>query len=125
MDTKIGRVDDFIAAIHDRTPNGEWIEVQHHPDGDWSIRAAPRAVVANDATGVVFSQEAARKLTDAQWEKFWDFAEEVAVPGEIVETGTDGKARFIYSHRDGIEYRITIEPHFDRFADRPLEGEPF
>lgn len=27
----------FVATIHDRTPNGEWIEVQHHSNGDWSV----------------------------------------------------------------------------------------
>jgi len=27
----------FILAILDKTPNGEWIEVQFHPNGDWSV----------------------------------------------------------------------------------------
>jgi hypothetical protein len=30
-------VTSFIVAIQDRTPNGEWIAVQYHPDGDWSV----------------------------------------------------------------------------------------
>jgi hypothetical protein len=30
-------VTSFIVAIQDRTPNGEWIAVQYHPDGEWSV----------------------------------------------------------------------------------------
>lgn len=29
--------DAFLDAIHRATPNGEWIAVQHHPNGDWSV----------------------------------------------------------------------------------------
>lgn len=32
---------DFIRTIHERTPGGEWIAVQHHPNGDWSVANAP------------------------------------------------------------------------------------
>jgi hypothetical protein len=35
--------EDFLAAIHEKTPNGEWISVQHHPNGDWSVAAEPDA----------------------------------------------------------------------------------
>ncbi len=28
---------DFLAAIHAATPTGQWIAVQHHPNGDWSV----------------------------------------------------------------------------------------
>lgn len=27
----------FLDAIHERTPQGHWIEVKHHPNGDWSV----------------------------------------------------------------------------------------
>ncbi len=30
----------FIDTIHERTPNGEPILVQHHPNGDWSVANA-------------------------------------------------------------------------------------
>lgn len=45
------RLRNFTAAIHAATPNGEWIAVQHHPDGDWSVAVAPitAAEVAKDA----------------------------------------------------------------------------
>jgi hypothetical protein len=38
----------FILAIQDRTPNGEWIKVQYHPDGDWSVANSPEAPIAGD-----------------------------------------------------------------------------
>jgi len=31
----------FLAAIHQRTPTGQWIAVQHHPNGDWSVAHHP------------------------------------------------------------------------------------
>ena len=31
----------FLKAIHERTPTGAWIAVQHHPDGDWSVAERP------------------------------------------------------------------------------------
>jgi hypothetical protein len=33
--------EDFLAAIHAKTPAGQWIQVQHHPNGDWSVAAEP------------------------------------------------------------------------------------
>lgn len=31
----------FLDAIHQRTPTGAWIAVQHHPNGDWSVAHHP------------------------------------------------------------------------------------
>lgn len=33
-------VGEFIARIHAVTPNGEWVMVKHHPNGDWSVANA-------------------------------------------------------------------------------------
>lgn len=33
----------FFDAIHAATPNGEWIAVQYHPNGDWSVAHSPLA----------------------------------------------------------------------------------
>ena len=35
------RAADFLALIQERTPNGEWISVKYHPNGDWSVGHAP------------------------------------------------------------------------------------
>ena len=42
----IERLQEFIDEIHKRTPLGQWIEVKHHPNGDWSV-----AEQARDAQG--------------------------------------------------------------------------
>lgn len=34
-------VEGFLSAIMSATPNGEWIKVQYHPNGDWSVAAKP------------------------------------------------------------------------------------
>lgn len=31
----------FLNMIMERTPNGEWIRVQYHPNGDWSVAKYP------------------------------------------------------------------------------------
>ncbi len=41
IDATQTREAEFIAAIHERTPTGAWIAVQHHPDGDWSVAKYP------------------------------------------------------------------------------------
>lgn len=33
----VERLQEFIEEIHKRTPLGQWIHVQHHPNGDWSV----------------------------------------------------------------------------------------
>lgn len=33
----------FLNAILEATPNGEWIRVQYHPNGDWSVAAKPES----------------------------------------------------------------------------------
>lgn len=33
--------DEFVQAIHKATPNGECIEVKHHPNGGWSVYDTP------------------------------------------------------------------------------------
>jgi len=33
----VERLREFIDEIHKRTPLGQWIHVQHHPNGDWSV----------------------------------------------------------------------------------------
>ena len=32
---------EFLDAIMEKTPNGEWIRVQYHPNGDWSVAKYP------------------------------------------------------------------------------------
>jgi hypothetical protein len=56
----------FLQEILDRTPNGEWIEVQYHPDGDWSVSHSPAVVKdaaysAGLAEGVKLGIKAATK----------------------------------------------------------------
>ena len=44
------RLAGFAAAILAATPNGEWIEVQYSPFGDWSVAATPAPdIAAKDA----------------------------------------------------------------------------
>lgn len=62
------------------------------------------------------------ELTDAEWEMFWDFANEVEVPGKIVETGSDATARYIYAERDGMEYCVTVEVRHNQQDMRDLEA---
>ena len=38
---KLKSVAGFLDAIHTATPNGEYVEVQHHPDGGWSVCEKP------------------------------------------------------------------------------------
>ena len=41
LQREVERKDEFLAAIMERTPNGEWIAVQYHPDRDWSVASHP------------------------------------------------------------------------------------
>jgi hypothetical protein len=55
----------FVAAIMNRTPNGEWIPVQFHPNGDWSVGNRERAPIpADDPVTRV-----AKAISDARWER--------------------------------------------------------
>jgi len=54
--------DEFVQAIHDATPNGEYIEVQHHTNGDWSVAVRPRCRVV---TSPRFYGEEAREAAVA------------------------------------------------------------
>jgi hypothetical protein len=40
-DVELMRYRRFVAEIMERTPNGEYIRVQFHPNGDWSVAAEP------------------------------------------------------------------------------------
>jgi hypothetical protein len=53
--------EDFLVAIHEKTPNGEWISVQHHPNGDWSVAAEP------DATPSLLDKAEAALGNAADW----------------------------------------------------------
>lgn len=52
--------DEFIAEIHKATPNGEYVEVQHHPDGDWSVCSTPAKPRCRVVTSPRFYGEAER-----------------------------------------------------------------
>jgi len=52
--------DAFIAAIHKATPNGQYVEVQHHPNGDWSVCDTPTKPRCRVVTSPRFYGEADR-----------------------------------------------------------------
>jgi hypothetical protein len=55
-------LDRFIAEIHKATPNGEYILVQHHPNGDWSVSRKCEPVPATNQAGEVDPREAAARI---------------------------------------------------------------
>ena len=48
----------FLAAIHERTPTGGWIAVQHQPDGDWSVAEHPLPWLPGGEVAVTQTREA-------------------------------------------------------------------
>jgi hypothetical protein len=50
----------FIAAIIERTPNGEWISVQYHPDGDWSVARECNTAAPIDEDAELIERQFAR-----------------------------------------------------------------
>jgi hypothetical protein len=48
---------EFIAAIHERTPTGAWIAVQHHPDGDWAVAEYPLPWLPGEEVAVNAAQD--------------------------------------------------------------------
>ncbi len=54
----------FIEAIHRETPNGEYIAVKHHPNGDWSVSPELRARPTPEATAAMAVREALQSIVD-------------------------------------------------------------
>jgi hypothetical protein len=64
-------LDRFIAEIHKATPNGEYILVKHHPNGDWSVSRKCEPVPATNQVGEVEQYESDRlKIARALGERF-------------------------------------------------------
>lgn len=65
--------DGFLEAIHERTLEGQWIAVQHHPDGDWSVaeHAMPWLPGGQVAVSVANRAEEIESLRDrfAKWQQ--------------------------------------------------------
>lgn len=51
-------------------------------------------------------------MTDEEFEKFLSFSKEVIIPGEIRETHRRDIPHSVYSAWEGMEFRVTIEPHW-------------
>lgn len=49
-------LDSFVSTILEKTPNGERIAVQYHPNGDWSVAHLPMPA-DNQATDIAFVEE--------------------------------------------------------------------
>lgn len=64
------RVEGFLAAIHERTPTGAWIAVQHHPGGDWSVAERPLPWLPGETAEVDTSAGEAAMKAVAQMEKW-------------------------------------------------------
>ena len=110
MTIKSRGVQGFLDTIMEKTPNGESILVQYHPNGDWSVSNEPQ-VIYGDADDI--------ELTDAEFEQFVDLGQSVAshlqsehaTGGYSVDTGIGGGEYEAFIEVGDVEYKVLVRPY--------------
>lgn len=109
-------IEGFLETIKARTPNGEYILVQYHPNGDWSVSNEPQ-VIYGDGDDI--------EVSDAEFETLMDIGHavagtlsEFAAPGDSIDTGVGMGEYEAFVTVGDLEYRVKVSPYC-----RPSEVE--